>query len=403
MKASLKAIYIVIALSIVIIGAVFWWPKAVKTTKPVETMFRQVGFEQLPGWESAQLQKSLSAFQTSCSVFVKQDPERLVGTEQITLQVKDWQPACKAALNIDPIDEQTARAFFEKWFVPIEFKNKKPVKGLFTGYYLPLLKGSYTQSAEYNVPLYEVPNNLITADLSLFNSRFKNTKISGRLEGNNLVPYYTREEINKGKMKQHARVLMWVNDPIDRLFMEIQGSGIVQLEDGKLVYVGFNGQNGQPYTSLASVLIKKGVMTRENASMQRLKKYLSEHPKLRDRIINQNKSFVFFRKLDNNAALGSQGVALTPGYSLAIDREWIPMGAPLWLSTTAPNSSNPEESTPLNRLMIAQDTGGAIRGQIRGDVYWGGGPKASIIAGHMKNEGHYWLLLPTTSIQNPKI
>ena len=391
MKVSLRLIYIASALTIIIIAAAFWW------NRPVETTFKQVAFDQLPGWKSAQLQKSLTTFQTSCRAFIKQDPERIVGTDQIALQVKDWQPACQAALNINPVDEQSARAFFEQWFVPIEFKNKKPVKGLFTGYYLPLLKGSYTQSAQYNIPIYEVPNDLVTVDLSLFNTRFKNTKISGRLEGNKLVPYYTREQISKGKIKDHVRVLLWVSDPIDRLFMEIQGSGIVQLEDGKLVYVGFDGQNGRPYTSVASVLINKGVMTKENASMQGVKKYLNEHPEERDQIIYQNQSFVFFRKLNTDAAFGSQGVALTPGYSLAIDKEWIPMGVPLWLSTTVPNSKNPQINRPLNRLMIAQDTGGAIRGKVRGDVYWGGGPKASIIAGHMKNEGHYWLLIPTSS------
>lgn len=382
---------------VLFIGLTVWrfWPIPTESTR-----VRQVAFDELPGWKLAHLQKSLLTFQTSCKTFVRQDPERLVGTEFFNLKAKDWQPACQAALQLNPVDEQAARAFFEQWFVPVEFYESKPIKGLFTGYYLPLLKGSYTQSEQFNIPIYEVPDDMITVDLTMFSPQFKNNKIVGRLQGNKLLPYYTRAEIDKGAVKQHARVLLWVNDPIDRLFMEIQGSGIVELEDGKQIYVGYDGQNGFPYTSMASVLIRKGVMTRENASMQGIRAYLDAHPEEREAIINQNQSFVFFRKLTMDAALGSQGVALTPGYSLAIDKEWIPMGAPLWLSTSVPNSRNPDINKPMHRLMIAQDTGGAIRGKIRGDVYWGGGDKASVIAGHMKNEGHYWLLLPKTSNAN---
>ena len=163
--------------------------------------------------------------------------------------------------------------------------------------------------------------------------------------------------------------------------------------------MGYDAQNGQPYTAIAGVLIKEGTMTRDNASMQGIKRYLEAHPQQMHRVLNQNKSFVFFRKMAQNVALGSQGVSLTPGYSLAIDREWIPMGTPLWLNTTRPDSNNPDKTKPMKRLMIAQDTGGAIRGKIRGDVFWGGGDRATSIAGHMKNSGHYWLLLPRHAVE----
>lgn len=390
MKKNNKLTYfsVTVICALIATSTLLWWCRS-----PVPT-FRQVTFEQLPGWNSSRLQKSLTTFQTSCRSFMKQNPERLVGTEQINLKVKDWQPACQEALKINPTDNQSVKLFFEQWFAPVEFYDKKPVKGLFTGYYLPLLKGSYTQSAEFNVPIYSMPNNLITVDLSSFSAQYKNAKLFGRIDGNKLVPYFNREQINQGALRDNAAVLLWVNNPIDRLFMEIQGSGIVELEDGKRVYLNYDGQNGAPYTSLASVLIQKGVMTRDNASMQAIRAYLESHPEEQDAIMNQNKSFIFFRKLMVDAAFGAQGVALTPGYSLAIDRDWIPMGAPLWLNTTVPNSKNPDSNNPLQRLMIAQDTGGAIRGKVRGDVFWGGGDRASIIAGHMKNEGHYWLLIP---------
>lgn len=392
MKLKATLISISAAIAIIAIGyAIFWF-------QPPKPMFRKVNFAELPGWETAQLKKSLQTFQTSCKAFIRQDPERVVGTEHIDLQAKDWQPACQAALNMTQSTEDDAKQFFQTWFTPIEFFDNKPVRGLFTGYYMPLLKGSLKKTDVYNIPLYEVPNNLVTIDLELFAPEFKNKKLVGMVSGSNVVPYFTRAEIANGAINDKAKVLLWVNSKIDRLFLEIQGSGIVELPDGKRMFVGYAAQNGASYTSIAGVLIRKGVMTKENASMQGIKTYLEAHPEEMDDVMNQNKSFVFFRKLSLDAALGSQGVALTPGYSLAIDRQWIPMGAPLWLSTSRPDSNNPTSHKPLQRLMIAQDTGGAIKGKVRGDVFWGGGDKATIIAGHMKNEGHYWLLLPRQAL-----
>lgn len=387
----IKLTYITSALALMTLALFTWW------FTPPHPTFRQVTFNQLPGWEKGEFKKSLITFQTSCRAFMKQDPERIVGTDKIDLQVKDWQPACRAALKINPA-EQSAKSFFQKWFVPVEFYGDTPVRGLFTGYYMPLLKGSYTETEKYKIPIYELPKNLVTIDLGLFISHLKNRKLVGRIQGNKIIPFYTREQINKGAIKDTAKVLLWVNSPIDRLFLEIQGSGIVELEDGQKIYIGYDAQNGHPYTPIAGVLIKKGVMTKHNASMQAIKHYLEAHPNQMDQVINENKSFVFFRKLSLDAALGSQGVALTPGYSLAIDKQWIPMGAPLWLSTTRPDSKKPDTNKPMQRLMIAQDTGGAIKGKVRGDVFWGGGDRATLIAGHMKNEGHYWLLLPRHTI-----
>ena len=385
---KLKLIYITLVLVLVLLGLSLWW------FSPPKPIFRQVTFNELPGWGSAELKKSLHTFQNSCRTFIKQDPERVVGTETIDLQAKDWLPACRAALKINHLVNNKAKLFFEEWFVPVEFYDNKPVLGLFTGYYMPLVKGSYTRSTEFSVPIYELPDNLVNIDLGLFLSDLNSSKLVGRVEGHKILPFYTREQINKGALKDTARVLVWVNSPVDRLFLEIQGSGIIELQGGKKIYIGYDGQNGKPYTAIAGVLIKKGIMTKHNASMQGIKRYLEAHPKQVDTVINQNQSFVFFRKLSLDAALGSQGVALTPGFSLAIDKQWIPMGAPVWLSTTRPDSSNPDINKPLQRLMIAQDTGGAIKGKVRGDVFWGGGDKATLIAGHMKNEGYYWLLLP---------
>jgi membrane-bound lytic murein transglycosylase A len=395
-----KILYTSLFVAITSLGISTWWfwqseqPKQPTEPQKPASMFRPVTFKQLPGWQSADLKKSLVTFQTSCRAFVKQNPEQVVGTDHINLQVKDWQPACYAALKINPVTENDAKSFFQEWFSPVEFFDKETGPGLFTGYYVPTIKGSYTKSKEFSVPLYETPDDLITSDLGLFFNDLKNRRVVGRLVKSKLVPYYTRAQINAGALKGKANVLVWINSPIDRLFLEIQGSGLIELEDGSRLSVGYDAQNGMPYTAIAGVLIKKGVMTKDNASMQAIKRYLTEHPKQLHPVINQNKSFVFFRKMGQDIALGSQGVSLTAGYSLAIDKQWIPMGTPLWLNTTRPDSNSPDKSKPMQRLMIAQDTGGAIRGKIRGDVFWGAGERATLIAGHMKNSGHYWLLLP---------
>lgn len=389
MKIKRLSILSFILLATLAAGFAAWW------FMPSKPLLKKVTFDELPGWKSASFVKSLATFQVSCRAFIKQDPEKEVGTEAINLQVKDWQPACRQALKMNPITEKAAKLFFYRWFVPVEFDEKHSKPGLFTGYYMPLIKGSYTRSEEFNVPLYELPKDLVTVHLNLFSPDLKKPKqLVGRLVGSQVVPYYTRAQIRKGVLKNTAKVVAWIHSPIDRLFLEIEGSGIIELEDGKKIVVGYHGQNGLPYTSIGGVLMKRKVMTKNNASMQKIKSYLEAHPTEMDEVLNQNQSFVFFHQLPLKAAVGSQGVALTPGYSMAIDKQWIPMGTPLWLNTSKPDFNDLDLNKPLQRLMIAQDTGGAIKGKVRGDVFWGGGNKATLIAGHMKNEGHYWLLLP---------
>ncbi|STX47264.1 Membrane-bound lytic murein transglycosylase [Legionella hackeliae] len=394
-----KLPYLIFALFVLATSFIVWrfWPQP----KPLPLALRQGSFEQLPGWHKADLKKSLQTFQASCKAFLKQDPEKSVGSHHLDLKAKDWQPACRAALSITPITNQSAKEFFQRWFSPVEFYNNQSVQGLFTGYYMPSLHGSKTKTKKYNIPIYGVPSDLVTIDLSQFDPMLKHRKLVGRVAGHKIVPYYTRAEINKGLIKKKAKVLVWIDNPIDRVFLEIQGSGTVELPDGEQIYLGYAAQNGAPYTAIAKILIDKGVMTKHNASMQAIKRYLMAHPKEMNKVLNQNKSFVFFEPLSRNAAYGTQGVALTPGYSLAIDLKWIPMGTPLWLTTTRPDKHS-DDQKPFQRLMIAQDTGGAIRGLVRGDVFWGAGKRATYIAGHMKNGGHYWLLLPQNAVERLK-
>lgn len=382
-RYSLIPIFLLVILST-------WW---ISSKPPQKLVLKNVAFNALPNWNASDTRKSFAAFQISCKAFLKQNPEKMVGSDFIHLQIKDWLPACQSLSTINPASKDQTKSFFESWFEPVEFDDGKPVRGLFTGYYMPAIKGSLTRTDEFKVPIYGVPSNLITADVHDFDKKAPHKRIVGRVVGKKLVPYFTRKQINNGAIQNVAPVLAWIHSPVDRVFLEIEGSGIIDINNEKPLFVGYSAENGAPYTSIARVLIDKGAMTKDTASMQTIIHYFKSHPNRVDSVINQNQSFVFFQTSKQEAALGSQGVPLTPGYSLAVDRKWIPMGTPIWLNTTRPDHQS-DNNKPFTRLMIAQDTGGAIRGSVRGDVYWGPGEKAQSIAGRMKNTGHYWLLLP---------
>lgn len=329
---------------------------------------KKVPFEELPGWNETDIKNSLLAFQNSCKIFLKQAPSHRVGSRYINLQAKDWQPACQEATAIDAVSDDAARAFFKKWFHPVEFRQRKPIHGLFTGYYMPQLKGSLTRTKEFNTPIYGMPEHL------RWNS-------------------YTRRQIDRGALNNKASVIAWINSPAERSFLEIEGSGVIKLPSGENLYLGYAGENGAPYTSISKILINQRIMSRDKASKNAITRYLANHPQNANNLLQRNKSFVYFENLKEPKALGAQGMTLTPGYSLAIDRRWIPLGSPLWLSTKKPLDKS-EKTKKFRRLVIAQDTGGAIRGLMRGDIYWGSSKKAAFLGEHMKNEGRFWLLLP---------
>lgn len=352
-------------------------------------------FENLFGWYKldAEIKSSLQAFLLSCNVFLKKNPDDFVGSDYIRLQAKDWYPACKAASLVDKNSEQAAREFFEKWFVPVQFKYARVVTGLFTGYYVPLVSGSLTKSKDFSVPIYALPSNLVSASLKNFSKNLPAKTIVGRVDGNRLVPFYTREQINAGMIDDNAEVLAYVGNEVDRLTIEIEGSGVIELPNKEHLLVGFAGTNGRAYRAIASVLIENDKMKRDKANMENIKKYFQKYPEEEKNVVNANESFVFFRKLPNNKVVGSQGVPLTPGFSMAVDRKWIPMGIPLWLNTSVYDVKSKEE-VYLERLMIAQDAGGSIKGIVRGDIYFGEGEDAKKNALSVSSVGHYWLLLP---------
>ena len=330
-----------------------------------ERKVEPVGFGDLPGWAADDPAAALPALRRSCPRM----PEA-------------WRPACAAI----PEDPAAARAYFEAGFQPYRVTTPAFV----TGYYEPELKGSTTRSARYPVPLHRMPGDLIQVDLGEFRDTLKGERIAGRVENGRLKPYFPRADIAKGALDGRELELIWVDDPVEAFFLEIQGSGRVRLEDGRLLRLGFAGQNGWRYVAIGRVLLDQGDLKADDVSMQSIKAWLAANPAKARAILDRNPSYVFFRFLEGDGPIGAQGVALTPGRSLAVDRTHVPYGTPVFVDLAHPDSPG----GILRRLVVAQDTGGAIRGAGRGDFFLGPGREAGEIAGRMKARGTFYLLLP---------
>ena len=334
-------------------------------------------WEMLPDWKTIDLQPTWAAFWQSCTA-LKNKPE--------------WEAVCTRATELTQTDNNTLHVFFEQNFTPYQVYNSDGTsQGLITGYYEPKLYGSRVKTARFRYPLYATPDDLLTIDLSDVYPQLKGLRLRGRVQGNRVVPYYSRSEIDNGKAPLKGRELFWVDNAVDLFFLQIQGSGRIELPNGTLVKVGYAEQNGHPYTPIGKKLVEMGALKIEEASMQNIKLWVAKHPAKLASLLDQNPSYVFFRELPSDllAPLGALGVPLTNEYSMAVDTHTIPLGAPVFLSTTYPNTT-----TPLNRLMLAQDTGGAIKGAVRGDFFWGYGDYASVQAGSMKQTGQMWVLFP---------
>jgi len=354
----------------------------------------KTNFKRLPYWEYDDQSQALLAFQKSCVDILKREPSAAFSTLPQSKSNQAWQTICLAANKLSHSDKMTAQQFFESWFEPYTVQDNFNPHGLFTGYYLPLLHASLKKSKQYTVPVYGLPADLVKVNLSLFGSDFSNKIIIGQLKNNTLVPYPDRTAINSGTLGKNANVLVWADNAVDVFFAQIQGSVTVQLPDHQSLLLGYASTNGRAYTAIGKVLIQNKVIAKENISMQTIRAWLQGHPEQVNDILNQNASYVFFTVLHTQDPLGMEQVPLTAQRSLAVDTHYIPLGVPVWLKTKIPEQRPVERLLPYHRLLIAQDTGGAIKGIIRGDIYWGAGEDAAFAAGHMKQIGRYWLLLP---------
>lgn len=349
-----------------------------------------VSFASLPGWQQDDSAQALAAFVASCGKLQLRDAGAAM-TGGFAGSAADWQGACVNARAVPAGNPAAARAFFENAFNAYAVSGANGRDGLFTGYYLPLLRGSAQKKAPYLTPLYLRPADLVSVDLGQFSPDLKGKSIQGRVLGQNLVPYYTRAEIERGALdKNNVPAIVYVDNAIDAFFLHIQGSGLVQMDDGRTLDVGYAAQNGRDYHAVGKTLVEQGAIAKDQVSMQAIRAWMESHPAQAQDLMDKNDSYVFFRELKDGGPLGAQGVALTPQRSMAVDKSKWAYGIPLYLDAADP------DGVTLQRLMVAQDTGGAIKGAVRGDYFWGAGDAAADKAGRMKSTGRLYALLPKT-------
>jgi len=337
-----------------------------------------VEFSDLPGWERDQHAEAIVALRKNCIRLGKKP---------------DWQAICRSVKQLQQPDDAQAKAFFETNFIPHTLRGEKgKTEGMITGYYEPLLQGSAQASERYRYPLYKVPDDMLIIELADVFPALKGKRVRGRVVGNKVLPYFDRAQIEGSDAPLKGQELLWVDDRDQLFFLQVQGSGRIQLPDGRIIGAGYANQNGRAYHSIGKFLIEMGEIAREDISLNSIKKWLKDNPDRATELLNKNPSYVFFTLRDKveDGPIGSLNVPLTAERSLAIDPKFVKLGAPIWLSTTYPDAGN----QPLQKLVIAQDTGGAIKGQLRADLFWGTGERAEKMAGNMKQPGELFILLP---------
>lgn len=374
-----------ISLSFTVICLIF----LVSCVKKPEGIGELLAWSDLKGWEQDRIGEVWPAFTQSCKA--------------LSLRDADWQTICQDAQQYSAEEHEQIRAFFKKWFEPYEvISSKGKREGLITGYYSPVLFGSTIKDQKYKYPIYKQPDDLLLIDLSSVYPDLANRRLRGRLEGNRVIPFFSREDIEKDRDLLNGQEILWVDDPVALFFLHIQGSGRVRLQNDAVLSIGYANQNGHPYVAIGRLLVEQGEMKLEEVSLQSIKQWLKHNPEKAESILNGNPSYVFFRILDEElpGPLGSLNVPLTPKRSIAVDRRQIPLGYPVWLETTLPAKEGEEQT--FNNLVMAQDTGGAIAGAARADLYIGEGLGAEWIAGQMKQVGRLFVLKPKKIVKSVK-
>ena len=364
-------------------------PAPAPSAAEARAVYEPIAFERLPATRAEDWVAAWPAFLQTCRALGQRDA---------------WRDLCAQAATVDGRNGASVQKFFASRFDAYRVRarrleGEREVEtrdvGLMTGYYEPLLRGSRSRSEKYGTPIYRVPADLLTVDLASVYPELSTLRLRGKLQGRRIVPYPSRADITNGELLA-GNELVWVDDPVEAFFLQVQGSGRVQFADGSMIRLAYGDQNGHPYRSIGRWLVDQGELTLDQASMESIKAWVALNPSRARELLNQNPSFVFFRELPlgdpNTGPVGALGVPLTPGYSLAADARHIPLGAPIVVDTI-----DPANGTALTRPMLAQDTGGAIRGPLRFDFFWGFGSGAGNIAGRQKHEVSAWLLVPKGS------
>lgn len=354
-------------------------PPPVATPAPFSRTLTAAAWSDLPGWAEDDVAAAWPPFLQSCRGMTSKP------------HGPGWKRVCDLARAADGKPGFQPRRFFEQHLKPYAVANGDGANGTVTGYYEPLLRGSRNRTKGYDQAVRGVPDDLLTIDLSAVFPELKDKRVRGRIEGNKVVPYWSRAEISAKGDKLPGKTLLYVDDAVELFFLQVQGSGRVQLADGSMVRLNYADQNGHPYQSIGKVLIERGELKLEEASMQGIQAWARANPARLEGLLNANPSYVFFREVpnSNDGPIGALGVPLTAERSIAIDPRSIALGSPVFLATTRPNSAQ-----PMNRLVMAQDTGGAIKGAVRADFFWGFGKEAGEQAGRMKQSSRMWVLLP---------
>jgi membrane-bound lytic murein transglycosylase A len=359
-----------------------------------------VAFTDVPGWQQDHLSAAMTALRRECAVIATLPADTELGGEVPATRpggrAGDWRPLCAATAAVAPGDEAGARAVLERTLQPYAINDNGQAEGLFTGYYEPEVAGAMRRGGRYQTPLLRRPADLVRVDLGDFSRDLKGHTIEGRVSGPRLMPYYDRAGIEAGALDGQKLALMYLADPIDAFFLQIQGSGRVRTADGQIVRVTYDAQNGRPYVPIGRLLVERGALARDKVSMQSIRAWLEGHPDQAQALMDANPSYVFFRRIPglpaNEGAPGALHVPLTPERSLAVDRRFIPLAAPVFVAT-----SDPLDGAPWQHLLLAQDIGGAIKGPVRGDIFFGWGADAERLAGTMQQKGAAYLLLPRTA------
>ena len=345
-----------------------------------------VSFSALAGWRDDRHAAALTALERSCAIRTKRPA---TGDERFGTPAA-WRAACAAAETVVADDRAATRAYFETWFRPHRALGPGGAHGLFTGYFEPELAASRMRRAGFAVPLHRRPDDLVTVRLADFRADSAHERLAGRVVDGRLAPYFSRAEIEAGALAGRGLEIFWAADPIAVFFLHIQGSGLLRLRDGTRVRRGYAAANGRPYTAIGRGRVRRGARALEEVSLQSIRAWLRANPDQATDLMARNASYVFFREVAGAGPVGAQGVALTPGRSIAVDPRHLPLGLPMWIDTAYPMAGGPR----LRRLVVAQDTGGAIRGAVRADLFWGAGPDAEAHAGRMRAQGRYFALVP---------
>jgi membrane-bound lytic murein transglycosylase A len=336
------------------------------TQIPEKQVLQPMSYRHVKGWRKDKLQEPFASFLASCQALTKMDDAAPVGQGLLAGPAAMWKSICREASQVPPNDSRRVRRFFETSFVPFRTTSNGNRTAFFTGYYEPLLTGSRTPKAPYIYPLYALPP-------------------AG-------TPTYTRQQIDQGALDGRATVIAYVDDPVARFFLQVQGSGRITLAEGGEIFVGYAGSNGLAYTSIGAVLVNRGIFKKEEVTMPLLRQWLSAHPNEMSDVLWQNASYIFFRE-NPSGAVGAEQVPLTPNRSLAVDQRFVPLGMPVFIEYMLPSTPK-EKSKRIRKLLIAQDTGSAIRGPARGDIFFGFGENVQQLAGQMKSSGEMIVLVP---------